>query len=105
MYPHRHVPDLPSLTDAERDDFAELYLDVLARGDALYDGPLPYIAAWHQAPVHVDRDLAYLHLQLFSVRRAPGKLKYLAGSESGMGVFINDTTPEAVATRLRELAP
>ena len=105
VYPHRHVPDLPSLTDAERDDFAELYLDVLARGDALYDGPLPYIAAWHQAPVHVDRDLAYLHLQLFSVRRAPGKLKYVAGSESGMGVFINDTTPEAVATRLRELAP
>ncbi|MDQ3455736.1 MAG: galactose-1-phosphate uridylyltransferase [Actinomycetota bacterium] len=105
VYPHRHVPDLPSLTDAERDDFAELYLDVLARGDALYDGPLPYIAAWHQAPVRVDRDLAYLHLQLFSVRRAPGKLKYLAGSESGMGVFINDTTPEAVAARLRELAP
>jgi UDPglucose--hexose-1-phosphate uridylyltransferase len=44
-----------------------------------------------------------LHLQLFSVRRAAGKLKYLAGSESGMGVWLNDTTPERIASRLREL--
>jgi hypothetical protein len=47
--------------------------------------------------------LAYPHLQLFSIQRAPGKLKYLAGSESAMGVFVNDVVPEAVAARLREL--
>ena len=34
--------------------------------------------------------------------RAPGKLKYLAGSESGMGVWINDVLPEDAARRLRE---
>ena len=38
-----------------------------------------------------------------SVRRAPGKLKYLAGSESGMGVWINDIVPETAARRLREV--
>ena len=38
--------------------------------------PMPYISAWHQAPVRQERDLAYLHLELFSIRRAPGKLKY-----------------------------
>ncbi|MDP9418542.1 MAG: galactose-1-phosphate uridylyltransferase [Actinomycetota bacterium] len=102
LFPHRHVPDIPALTDAERDDLARLYLDVLRRLDALYDAPLPYIAAWHQAPARVDRDLAYLHLQVFSIRRAPGKLKYLAGSESGMGAFINDVPPEVVAQRLRD---
>jgi UDPglucose--hexose-1-phosphate uridylyltransferase len=37
-----------------------------------------------------------------SIRRAPGKLKYLAGTESGMGVWINDITPEEAALRLRE---
>ena len=42
-----------------------------------------------------------LHLQLFSLRRAPGKLKFLAGSESGMGAWINDATPEQIAERLR----
>ncbi len=50
------------------------------------------------------RDLGRLHLQLISVRRAPGKLKYLAGVESGMASWISDTTPERVAARLQELA-
>ena len=103
LYPHRQVPDLPALTEAERDDFSELYLDLLRRLDRLYYRPLPYIAAWHQAPVHADRDLAYLHLELFSIRRAAHKLKYLAGSESAMGVFINDVAPERVAAQLRDL--
>jgi len=105
LYPHRAVPDLPSLTPAERDDFGLVYLDVLRRLDALYDAPLPYISAWHQAPVRDPRrGLARLRLELFSVRRAPGKLKYLAGTESGMGVFINDVAPETTAQRLREVA-
>jgi UDPglucose--hexose-1-phosphate uridylyltransferase len=101
VVPHRQVPDLPALTDAERDDFAHLYLEVLHRLDALYDRPLPYIAAWHQAPVRSGRDLAWLHLEVFSVLRTKDKLKYLAGSESGMGVWINDATPEQIAERLR----
>jgi len=103
LYPHRQVADVPALTDAEREDFASLYLDLLGRIDRLYDQPLPYIAAWHQAPVHADHDLAYLHLELVSIRRAANKLKYLAGSESVMGVFISDASPEDVAARLRGL--
>ncbi|MFG3418364.1 galactose-1-phosphate uridylyltransferase [Micromonospora sp. NPDC047730] len=99
--PHRPVPDIPALDDAERDAFGPLYLDVLRRFDGLFDLPMPYIAAWHQAPVRVDRELGHLHLQLFSIRRARDKLKYLAGSESGMGVFINDIAPERAAELLR----
>ncbi len=106
IYPNRRVADLPALTDAERDDFSQLYLDLLWRLDQLFDAPLPYVAAWHQAPVRdAQRDLAYLYLEVFSVRRAPGKLKYLAGSEAAMGVFVNDVLPETTAQRLRELAP
>jgi UDPglucose--hexose-1-phosphate uridylyltransferase len=105
LYPRRQVPDLPALSDAERDDFARLYLEVLGAMDGLYGEPLPYISAWHQAPVRVDRDLAYLHLQVFSIKRAAHKLKYLAGSESGMGVFINDVPPEQAAAQLRAAVP
>ncbi|MGH8893538.1 MAG: galactose-1-phosphate uridylyltransferase [Actinomycetes bacterium] len=105
LYPRRQVQDLPGLTPAERDDFAGVYLDVLRGMDTLYGSPLPYISAWHQAPVRIDRDLAYLHLQLFSIKRAPNKLKYLAGSESGMGVFINDVPPEQSAEALRAAMP
>jgi len=111
LAPNRDVPDLPALTDAERDDLAIAYLELLRRLDLFFvspDGtpvPLPYIAGWHQAPVREGRDLARLHLQVFSVLRAAGKLKYLAGSESGMGAWVSDTTPERIAARLRELAP
>ena len=73
--------------------------------EAVYDDSLPYIAAWHQAPVRSDRDLAYLHLEVFSIRRAPGKLKYLAGSESAMGAFVNDVLPEEAAKLLRSVTP
>ncbi|HEX6499743.1 MAG TPA: galactose-1-phosphate uridylyltransferase [Micromonosporaceae bacterium] len=101
LYPNRQVPDIAALSDAERDSFAELYPQVLRRLDGLFGEPMPYVAGWHQAPVRVDRDLSYLHLQLFSPKRAPGKLKYLAGSEAGMGAFVSDVVPEEAAARLR----
>jgi len=101
--PHRRVPDLPALSTEECEAFAPLYLEVLRRFDGLFGPPIPYIAAWHQAPVRVDRDLAYLHVQVFSIRRASGKLKYLAGSESAMGAFVNDVIPEDAARMLREV--
>jgi UDPglucose--hexose-1-phosphate uridylyltransferase len=106
LAPHRDVPDLTALDGAERDELAHVYLELLRRADRFFDGvtALPYIAGWHQAPVHADRELGRLHLQLFSVLRAPGKLKYLAGSESGMGAWVNDSTPEQIARRLREVA-
>ncbi|WP_328518393.1 galactose-1-phosphate uridylyltransferase [Actinoplanes oblitus] len=105
LAPHRDVPDLPALTDAERDDLVRIYLDVLGRLDRYHPGPepLPYIAGVHQAPVRQGRDLFRLHLQVFSVLRAPGKLKYLAGVESAMASWISDTTPERIAARLREV--
>ncbi len=104
IFPTRRVPDLAALDDAARAAFGYLYLDVLRRFDRLFDTPAPYIAAWHQAPVTdagARRDFG-LHLQVFTVRRAPGKLKYLAGTESGMGVWVNDIVPETAAHRLRE---
>ncbi|HET9654131.1 MAG TPA: galactose-1-phosphate uridylyltransferase [Kineosporiaceae bacterium] len=106
LAPHRDVPDLAALDDAERDELAQVYLELLRRADRYYEGvpALPYIAGWHQAPVGAARSLGRLHLQLFSVLRAPGKLKYLAGSESGMGAWINDVRPEQIAARLREVA-
>ena len=102
LVPHRHVPDLAALSGEEKDELAHVYLDLLKRVDALYPTPTPYISAWHQAPLDsVLRPAGYLHLQLTSPRRAADKLKYLAGSEAAMGAFINDTTPESVAERLR----
>lgn len=102
VLPHRHVADFAETSDAERDELAPLYLRLLRGVDALYDSPTPYIAAWHQAPVHRGRDTVRLNLQLTSPRRAADKLKFLAGSEAAMGAWIGDIPPETAAARLRE---
>ncbi|MCW4466394.1 galactose-1-phosphate uridylyltransferase [Glutamicibacter sp. MNS18] len=105
LVPHRHVPDLAALTSAEKDELALLYRDLTRKFDGLYDTPTPYISAWHQAPLTArDREASRLHLQLTSPRRAADKLKFLAGSESAMGAFINDVPAEQTAARLRGVA-
>lgn len=103
VLPHRHVADLAALDDVERADLAEVYLDVLGRLDALYGEPLPYTACWYQAPVRAGRELLRLHLQVCSPQRTAARLKYLAGSEAGMGAFLNDVVPEELAERLRSV--
>jgi UDPglucose--hexose-1-phosphate uridylyltransferase len=114
LYPRRRVPDLLGLDEGARTEFPQVYLELLRRFDRIFgegEPPTPYIAAWHQAPFGsleefdgVNRDDFALHLELFTIRRTSGKLKFLAGSESGMSVFINDVPPETAAQRLREVA-
>lgn len=108
LHPRRRVPDLPSLDDAARAEFPRVYLELLRRFDRIFgpaQPPTPYVSGWHQAPFrHPHRSEFALHLELFTSRRAPGKLKFVAGSEAGMNVFINDVRPEAAADRLREVA-
>ncbi|MFE9442389.1 galactose-1-phosphate uridylyltransferase [Streptomyces sp. NPDC006602] len=114
LYPKRRVPDLLGLDEDARTEFPKVYLELLRRFDRIFgegESPTPYIAGWHQAPFGaleefegVSRDDFALHLELFTIRRTSGKLKFLAGSESGMNVFINDIRPEAAAERLREVA-
>ncbi|MGA1688651.1 MAG: galactose-1-phosphate uridylyltransferase [Pontimonas sp.] len=101
LLPHRHVHDLSELSEEEKADLAPLYLSLVRSLDAIYDSPTPYIAAWHQAPVHLGRDSIRLMLQITSPRRQADKLKFLAGSEAAMGAFIADVTPEAQADLIR----
>lgn len=105
LVPHRAVPNFAELHDAEKDELTRLYLDILGRMDRFFDGVerTPYIASWNQAPVNAPED-GRLHLQLFSLMRSPGRMKFLAGSESGQGAWISDTTPERIAARFREVA-
>ncbi len=101
--PLNPVADLACLSAQDRDAFPEIALEVMKRLDGVFGIDMAYIAMWHQAPVRVGRDLLRLHWQITSVRRAPGKLKYLAGSESAMGAFIMDMQPEQSAAQLRDV--
>jgi UDPglucose--hexose-1-phosphate uridylyltransferase len=97
------VPDLASLSTEQSDEFPSISIEVMRRLDGVFGIEMAYIATWHQAPVREGRDLLRLHWQITSVRRAPGKLKYLAGSESAMGAFIMDLKPEQSAGQLRDV--
>ena len=108
LYPNRRVPDLLGLDEDARAEFPGIYLELLRRFDRIFgedQPPTPYISGWHQAPfTAADRRDFALHLELFTIRRTSGKLKFLAGSESGMSAFVNDVPPESAAQRLREVA-
>lgn len=73
--------------------------------DMRWIAALPYLACWYQAPVRSGRELLRLHLRICSPQRSATRLKYLAGSEAGMGAFLNDVVPEEMAERLRAARP
>jgi UDPglucose--hexose-1-phosphate uridylyltransferase len=103
LAPKRTVADFTQLDDVQSQLFAPIAKEILARLDGVFGIEMAYIASWYQAPVRSGRDSMRLHWQIVSVRRQPGKLKYLSGSESGMGAFIMDLEPEQSAQQLRDV--
>ena len=100
--PVRAAPSFAALTRDERTDFARALKTVLLKFDGLWNRPFPYILAFHQAPT--DGQLhpeAHLHAEFYPAYRMPDRLKYLAGSEIGAGVFTADTLPEDSVTQLQ----
>jgi UDPglucose--hexose-1-phosphate uridylyltransferase len=102
VYPKARFADLTELPDDHIESFAPLYLDLLRRCDAAYPGePMPYMSGWHQAPIGEDREFGRLRLELVSIRRGSGRVKFLASSESVMGGWVHDLGPEASASILK----
>jgi UDPglucose--hexose-1-phosphate uridylyltransferase len=103
--PRRPVESVMDLTAAERRDLARALKTVLLKFDGLWNKPFPYVLAFHQAPTDgVPHPEAHLHLELYPPLRTREKLKYLAGSELGAGVFTADTAPEVKAAELAGVA-
>jgi UDPglucose--hexose-1-phosphate uridylyltransferase len=100
--PRRAAGSVADLTPAERADFARALKTVLLKYDGLWQRPFPYIMVFHQAPTdgrpHPE---AHLHIEFYPAYRMPNRLKFLAGSEAGAGVFTADTLPDDKAAELR----
>ena len=94
VFPRRPCRNISELTETERDDFAVVVRDVLARLASLLADP-PYNYGFVQS---IDRDL-HMHL------RINPKLGIEAGFELNTGVHINSVPPEAAAKSLREIKP
>jgi UDPglucose--hexose-1-phosphate uridylyltransferase len=99
--PRRAAPSLADLTPVEREDFARALKTVLLQYDGLWSKPFPYIMVFHQAPTDGEpHPEAHLHVEFYPPLRMKDRLKYLAGSEMGAGVFTADTLPEEKAAEL-----
>jgi UDPglucose--hexose-1-phosphate uridylyltransferase len=90
--------------EAEELRLLSVALQSLVRGyDALFDRPMPYVMAVHQAPcggAHAGD--GHLHVEFYPPLRDAQRLKYPAGSEQGAGTFISDVLPEDAAVALSE---
>ena len=97
-----HRPSLTACEPGELKLLAAALLRLVRSYDALFDRPLPYVMAVHQAPTGAARHDGHLHVEFYPPLRTAEKLKYLAGSEQGAGTFIGDVLPEEAAEQLRE---
>jgi UDPglucose--hexose-1-phosphate uridylyltransferase len=85
---------------------AKLLGEVVRRYDALFRRPFPYVMVLHAAPRdpgEPDHPPFHFHVEFYPPLRAPDRLKFLAGTELGAGVFTVDVLPEDAARRLREV--
>jgi UDPglucose--hexose-1-phosphate uridylyltransferase len=100
--PERPVGLLSELSAAERTSLARALKGALLQLDGLWQRPMPYLLLLYQAPTDGHQHPgAHLHFQIYPPYRTKDKLKYLAGTELGGGVFINDSLPEEKAAELR----
>jgi UDPglucose--hexose-1-phosphate uridylyltransferase len=98
------VEGFAQLGEAQRADLARALKTVLLKYDGLWQRPMPYLLAWHQAPTDgLPHPESHLHAQLWPPYRTRDRLKYLAGTEIGAGFFAMDALPEDKALELQQV--
>jgi UDPglucose--hexose-1-phosphate uridylyltransferase len=98
----RHLQALTDMEEGEQRDLAAILKAVIAAYDKLFNLSFPYMMVLHGRPSDGDDyDYYHFHIEFYPPLRTATKLKYLAGSETGAGVFINDTLAEEKAAELR----
>ena len=98
----RHVRDMTEFDRSEQLDLAAILKQIIAAYDRLFNVSFPYMMVLHQQPSDGGNyDYYHFHIEFYPPMRTATKLKYLAGSETGAGLFINDTLAEEKAAELR----
>ncbi|MBA3694490.1 MAG: galactose-1-phosphate uridylyltransferase, partial [Acidobacteria bacterium] len=104
IYPNAHAEALTDFSLKELQDLTVIFKQVLTAFDKLFNISFPYIMAMNNRPSDgANYDFFDFHVEFYPPMRTATKLKFLAGSEAGAGMFINDTLPEEKAAELRNL--
>jgi UDPglucose--hexose-1-phosphate uridylyltransferase len=102
--PIEPVETIADLDQAQTRDLARALKTVLLKYDGLWQRPFPYLMAWYQAPTDgMPHPESHVHAEFYPPYRTPTKLKYLAGTELGAGLFAMDALPEEKARELRQV--
>jgi UDPglucose--hexose-1-phosphate uridylyltransferase len=102
--PKRTHPSLATLSEEEIRDLALALSRVEIQFDNLWRMSFPYVLSLRQAPTDgADYSFYHFHIQFQPPLRKPNLLKYLAGTETGGGNFLSDTSPDEKAAELRAL--
>ena len=102
LAPNRRVALLSEMTKEERQSLARGLKTILLKFDGLWQRPFPYLMALYQAPIDGgDYSDFHFHIEFYPPYRSKDRLKFLAGTELGGGMFVNDSAPEEKAKELR----
>ena len=102
--PIQPVAGFSDLTSVQRADLARALKTVLLKYDGLWQRPFPYLMAWYQAPLDGQaHPETQLHAEFYPPLRTRDRLKYLAGTELGAGMFAMDVLPESKARELQQV--
>jgi len=106
IYANEHITSFAEFNEKLIKDLAGVLKTLIKKYDNLFGFEFPYIMAIHQKPaVEGTEDYSHFHIEFYPPYRTKDKLKYLAGSESGAGAFINGSLPEEKAEELRNTEP
>ncbi len=99
----RPAAALPDLSDEERGGLAAILKELTTRYDNLFEISFPYSMGFHQRPAQGTGEGWHLHMHFHPpLLRSATVRKFLVGYEM-LAMPQRDITPEAAASRLREL--
>jgi UDPglucose--hexose-1-phosphate uridylyltransferase len=105
LMPRASTASFGALGQAQRADLARALKTVLLKYEGLWQRPFPYLMSWYQAPTDgADHPETQLHAQFFPPYRSRDRLKFLAGTELGAGLFAMDVLPESTARELQQVS-
>jgi UDPglucose--hexose-1-phosphate uridylyltransferase len=104
VMPRAPVAGFAALSPEQRLDLARALKTVLLKYERLWERPFPYLMTWYQGPTDgVLHPQTQLHAELLPPYRSRERLKYLAGTELGAGLFAMDVLPETSARQLQQV--
>ncbi len=105
IFPKFRAASLGDLNSTQQETLGSLMREVAIRYDNLWQMPMPYVMAFHQAPTD-DGDYAAFpfHLEYHPPLRKPDTMKYLAGPEVGGGSMTNESNPDEKAAELKSVS-